>query len=154
MAVNWEKIKREYVTDPTTSYRTLARKYKVAARTVMAKGSVDKWVEARRQYIGKTSTAILEAKEKADIDNATSIQRVASELIKKIGEALSTIEPEDITKLNTCAGALNKLSNVKDSDDLEEQRARIARLRKEIEDDAPAKVEVILSNAGPDDWNT
>lgn len=154
MAADWKKIKHEYITDITTSYRSLSKKYGVTRNQICNKSKTEGWIARRRQYFDETSTAMLDAKATQDVDNAIAIQRVASDLVKKIGEALTMIEPGDIVKLNTCAGALNKLSNVKDDADLEEQRARIAKLRKEIDDNSPARVEVVLSNAGPDDWNT
>ena len=155
MAVDWKKIKHEYITDITTSYRSLSKKYGVTRDQICNRSKAEGWIARRQQYFDETSTAMLEAKASQDVSNAVAIQRVASELVKKIGEAMATIDPEDVSKMNTCASALNKLSNIKDDADIREQQARIDKLRKEIDSDrTEQRIEVVLASAGPDDWNT
>lgn len=59
MAVDWLRIKTEYINDQNTSYRKLAQKYHVSFATLRARADKEQWVAQRtaQQHSISTRTA-------------------------------------------------------------------------------------------------
>ena len=58
--MDWSKIKTEYITDESASYRKLAEKYEVSFTTLSNRAKDEGWVELRRQFKDKTTTKTME----------------------------------------------------------------------------------------------
>ena len=97
--MDWKKIKRDYITDPDSSYRKLSSKYGVSVKEICNHGRAEGWPEQRKQHMNNLSTKTLEkivekesnfvAEQMARIDQAVEIA------IGKAMEALLEIDPQD-----------------------------------------------------------
>ncbi len=156
-AIDWGKIKTEYVTG-LSSYRELAEKYGVDQHTVSVHGRREGWVEARQQYVSKRSAKTEEKKSNRQAERMAMLQGGAELMLSKILQALDMAEPEMLladSKLSrSLTGALRDLKDVMDcksSLDIEEQKARIEKLRMREDDSSQ---ETVMRLEGVDDYGS
>lgn len=156
---DWQAIKTEYITTDT-SYRKLADKYGVSRVQIGNVGRQEGWVELRRQHLDNTVTKTVDAISQQEVDRAVRILTVADKLLDKIEAMVDTVEPEDmspksIRALTAAVKDLREIQGIKSELDSEEQRARIANLRKQAEKDDAGGADVIevVFAAGPEEWN-
>lgn len=139
--VDWKKIKTEYITT-NTSYRKLAKKYDIPFNTIQCRAKKEKWVELRNQYQDNIVSKSIKKAEESSIDYKSDLYdlayKVATQLKDMINENTISdlvamgIKPRDIT------GAIKDLEDalhIKSMSDIKEQEARIAKLRKETEEE-------------------
>lgn len=139
--VDWKKIKTEYITT-NTSYRKLAKKYDIPFNTIQCRAKKEKWVELRKQHQDNIVSKSVEMAEENAIDYKSDLfdlaYKVATQLKDMINENTISdlvamgIKPRDIT------GAIKDLEDalhIKSISDIKEQEARIAKLRKEVEEE-------------------
>lgn len=151
--VEWQKIKAEYISTKT-SYRKLADKYGLTLAELRNVAEREKWVALKAQAQHKTNTKMVEAISTKEAKKVVDIDDVANKLLEKIVEMAETMVV-DTQSVKQLSSALKDLMVVKGHPkDLEEQEARIAKLRREAEkdDDTTNEVEVVF-NAGPGEWN-
>ena len=140
--VNWQAIRNEYITaSPKTSYRKLAEKYGVNKDTIWQKGKEEDWDGQRRQHADKTQTKMLEADTAQKVSRAEKLNEATDMLL---GIAVAQMQARDPMEIDTqemkhISGVLKDIKEIlmiKSQKDLEEQDARIAKLRKEAESDS------------------
>ena len=153
---NWQKIKSEYITKGT-SYRKLHEKYGVSTRTIADKGRAEGWVEQRKQYLNKTTSDIVEAVGAQDVDRATKLQTVADKVLQMVEAYIEASDPIEIDtqSMKHISGVLKDIKEVlRSPKDLEEQDARIAKLRKEAEKEEDTNTEVVITfgSGGKKEW--
>ena len=157
---DWTKIKTEYLTKDT-SYRKLAQKYGVNATTIAKKASKEDWVSQRQQQASRTLSKTLTAVSNREVDRATRLQRVADKLLDKIEQAVDRYAMEEVfvdrQSLKQITGALKDIKEIqmiRSEDDLKEQEARIAKLRREAEreEDDHNKTVVVTIAGGDGSW--
>ena len=153
---DWKKIKAEYISGGT-SYRKLCEKYGVSRTTLQRKAKDEKWLELRSQTEAKTESKIVEAVSDIEAEKAIDIIDVADKLIDKIYELIddSLKNPQGIKNLTSALKDLKEIKGIKSEADRREQEARIDKLRKdaEREDNSINEIEVVLTAAGPEEWN-
>ena len=157
---DWRKIKTEYITTDT-SYRKLCEKYDVPLPTLRDRAKSEKWVEARTQYRDKAVTKALDKISEKQSNSAELMQDTANALLQMIAEGLEKFNTDtllaDRQALRGITGALKDLKDVlslKSDADLEEQKARIAKLRKEVEEETPdTKTEISFSDGNVKEWS-
>lgn len=156
MQVDWSIIKTEYVTDQTTSYRKLAKKYGVSATSVYAKGRDEDWTGERKRHLDKCYAKTLSGLSKGQEQRAIRLQTLADKLLDKIEKAIDDFEVQELmtdkSALRQITGALKDIKEVqmiKSKGDILEQDARIAKLRKEAEEDKQTDntVHVVIDSA-------
>ena len=136
---DWQKIKTEYITTQT-SYRKLAEKYGVNYRTICVRSQQEGWIEQREQHTNETTTKILGAIGRQQVNRAERLQTVADKLLSKV-ESLIEMDPGlagDTQGMKHISGVLKDIKEIqmiRSQKDLEEQEARIAKLRKEAQSD-------------------
>lgn len=81
------KIKTEYITTDT-SYRKLARKYKIPVKIISDAGKAEKWVEEKRQYNHKLSTETVKKICDEESDKLASLIKSADALAEVIQRAM------------------------------------------------------------------
>ena len=156
--MDFSKLKKEYLKG-NTSYRKLAEKYNVPFGTLRKVAAKEKWTELRDKTRAKTDTKIVESISEEEANRAKRLLTVSDRLLERIEgmvEELTTGEVLlDRTTLKQITGALKDIKDIqgiKNSIDIEEQRARIAKLKKEAEEEEKlTEVEVIIEG-GEDDW--
>lgn len=153
--VDYAKLKREYVRS-NISYRKLAEKYDVPFGTLRKVAAKEKWAQLRAQTRTKADTKIIESISDQEAQRAIDIVDVADLLLDKVKEVAENI-PLDTKAIKELTSALKDLKDIKgykSPKDLEEQEARIDKLRREAMRDADSTSEVeVVFDAGPGDWN-
>lgn len=132
---DWEKIKAEYITTEI-SVRDLAQKYGVHYTTIGKKASKEGWQTLRQQQTNTTLTKILEADTEQKVDRATKLYNAADDLLEKIVTGISSVSIVSPTAAKNYSDALKNIKEIhmiRSAEDIEEQKARIAKLQKEAE---------------------
>ena len=153
---DWQKIKTEYLTTDT-SYRKLAEKYKVNATTIAKKASKEDWQSQRQQQASKTLSKMLAADTKQKVDRATRLMTVADKLLKKVemyvdGDDL--ISPTSAKNLSDTLKNIKEVCMVRTAEDIEEQKARIAKLQKEAQKEEQNHDVTIVIEGGEGAWQS
>lgn len=149
---DWQAIKTEYITTKT-SYRKLAEKYGVHYKTIADKGKKEKWEELRSQVAHKTLTKTIDKVSTSQADRAAKLIGVSDLLLDKVKDLLEN-NPEllaDTQAMKHISGVLKdckEIQGIKSDKDLEEQDARIAKLRREAEKDGKEKPSVTITLEG------
>ena len=156
---DWQAIKTEYITTET-SYRKLAQKHGIGYQAICHKSKEEGWIDQREQYRNETLTKTVEVIAEQEVDRARRILTVADKLLDKIEAMVDAAEPMDISpksirSLTAAVKDLREIQGIKSELDSEEQRARIANLRKQAEKDVDGGADVIevVFAAGPEEWN-
>ena len=152
---DWQKIKTEYITTKT-SYRKLAEKYGVHYKTIADKGKKEKWEDLRSQVAHKALTKTIEKVSTSQADRASKLASVSDLLLDKVKDLLEN-HPEvlaDTQAMKHISGVLKdykEIQMIKSAKDLEEQDARIAKLRKEAEkeEDQSKDVTIVIEGGDP-----
>ena len=155
---NWQDIKTEYLTTKT-SFRKLADKYGLNKDTIWKKAKDEGWEDLRRQHIDRTQTKILEADTKQKVSRAEKLNEAADMLLGRVMALLSSGDPLDMDTqgMKHISGVLKDVKEiymVKSQKDLEEQDARIAKLRREAEkeEDTNTEVTITFGTEGKSKW--
>lgn len=156
--VDWSKIKREYIKGGT-SYRNLAEKYGVSFSSLQKVAAKENWAELRKKKEEETEIKIIESLSDKEADRAKRLLSVTDKLLDRIEGLVEEFTAAEValdrTTLKQITGALldiQKIQGSKDALDIEEQRARIAKLKKEAEDEDKTSEVVITIEGGEDSW--
>ena len=153
--MDWKKIKAEYIAGGT-SYRKLAEKYNVPFGTLRRIAKQEEWTQKRTQVEHNVDTGIVDSVSQKETKKAVDIIDVADKLLNKIEELADTlvVDTQSLKQLTSALKDLKEIKGIKSEKDLEEQNARIAKLRREAEreDDTINEIEVVF-NAGSEAWN-
>jgi hypothetical protein len=148
LSVDWNRIKAEYIAGGT-SYRKLAEKYGVSRSKLQAKATSENWVDLKSQAKAKTESKIVDLVSDQGAKKAVDIMDVADKLLEKILEASEYVhDTQSIKQLTSAIKDIRDIKGIKSDADMREQEARIAKLRKEAEDDAPEDREVNVTFVG------
>lgn len=153
---DWQKIKTEYITTDT-SYRKLAEKYGVDQATIARRAKKEDWVSSRQHHADKTQAKILTADTKNKADRAARLMTVADKLLRKVeiyvdGDA--PISPNAAKNLSDALKNIKEVCMVRSLEDIEEQKARIAKLQREADskDDDKDKTVIVTIAGGDGSW--
>ena len=151
---DWQAIKTEYITTKT-SYRKLAEKYGVHYKTIADKGKKEKWEELRSQFAHKTLTKTIDKVSTSQADRAAKLIGVSDLLLDKVKDLLENNPGvlADTQAMKHISGVLKdckEIQGIKSDKDLEEQDARIAKLRREAEKDEKQDRDVTITISGGD----
>lgn len=141
MAVDWLKLKTEYITTDT-SYRKLAKKYGPSVTQICNRSKAEHWQEQKEQHLNGVFTKTISKEQSKAVDRYTRLTNVADKLLSKIEMAVDALDEEaalkllSSTTLRSLSGALKdikEIQSLKGDRDLKEQDARIRKLEKEAE---------------------
>lgn len=150
--MDWNKIRKDYIAGKG-SYRELAKKYGVSPQVLGRRAKAENWVALRGQTVDKGLTKTIETVAEANGDVGVQLQGAAAALIGKAMEGIQAIDPENAKALKAYSGVLRDLKDVLDVRsklDLEEQAARIEKLRREAQaaqEDQTREVSVTFGGA-------
>lgn len=135
----WKKIKTEYISGGT-SYRKLAKKYDVPLKTLEVHGREEKWVELKRQADGKAAAKIVEIESDKQAERMKRLLTVSDKLLQAVEDAVEKFQAGELLlekgALKSLSGAIKDIKDIqsiKSELDIEEQKARIAILKKQAE---------------------
>lgn len=134
---DWNKIKTEYITTDT-SYRKLADKYGIDQATIARKAKKEDWVSKRQQHLSEVQAKILSADMEGKVDRAERLMSVADKLLEKVEQWVAMGEPISANSIKNLSDAIKNIKEVqmiRTAEDVEEQKVRIANLRKQAEKD-------------------
>lgn len=146
---DWQDIKTEYITTKT-SFRKLADKYGLHKDTIWKKAKDEGWEDLRRQHIDSTQTKILDADTEKKVDRAVRLMTVADKLLEKVEQWVEMGEPISATSIKNLSDAIKNIKEVqmiRTEEDIEEQKARIAKLRKEAEKEEHSDNTIVIQFA-------
>ena len=145
---DWQKIETEYITTDT-SYRKLADKYGIDQATISRKAKKEDWVSKRQHHLSETQAKILTADTEEKVDRAVRLMTVADKLLDKVEQWVEMGDPISATHIKNLSDAIKNIKEVqmiRTAEDIEEQKARIAKLRKEAEsEDEDNEIQVIFT---------
>lgn len=145
---DWAKIKAEYIRDQSASYRKLAKKYNVSRGVLEKTAKREKWVELRRQKVGKAAAAVVDACATKEAEKAIKIYEAADMALEVIMARLrgpDSIDPQAIKSLTSALKDIAAVKGIQTEAERREQEARIAKLRREAEQkDDSGGVEIIM----------
>ena len=157
MAVDWKKLRAEYLKGGT-SYRQLSAKYNVPLKTLARRAKAEAWNEHRLQVDNSVATEvnsliknrIAEGSVRFDL----AVYDVAAELLEITRHSMRTAASKEAVppgELSMYASTLRsiKIAMQRPSElDLEEQKARIEKLRKEAKDYKNQNEDIVVSFEG------
>ena len=158
--MDWKKIKAEYIAGGT-SYRKLAEKHGVSLTNLQRRAAKEKWVDLRQQTVDKAAAKIIDSVSTQQARRYQRLQDVTDKLLDKLEGIVESVVLEEMAidkyTLKQITGALKDIKDIqsiKSPMDIEEQKARIAKLQRDAErdDDSADEIEVTF-NAGPEEWN-
>lgn len=140
MAVDWAKIKTEYVTDPNATYRELSQKYGVHYTNIAKKAKKEDWQQLRQQHANAVQTKAQTAVERKQVRRASRIDEAADMLLDKVIEFMAASEDmlvntQSMKHISGVLKDIKEIKGIKSDADIQEQEARIAKLRREAEKD-------------------
>ena len=159
--MDWSKLKREYIAGGT-SYRKLAEKYDVSFSTLRKVAAKEGWTELRDKARAKADTKITELISDKQAERYKRLQDVTDMLLDNLENIVTKVTLEEMIldkyTLKQITGALKDIKdiqNIKPALDLEEQKARIAILKKqgEADDDSDTAVKITIEG-GDEEWQS
>ena len=154
--INWNAIRTDYITS-NVSYRDLEEKYGVCYRQIAKRGKAEGWGSQRSQHNHNVVTRILDDDTEQKVSCATKLETVADKVLDIIEAHINALDPMEVDtqSLKHISGVLKDIKEVKrNRKDLEEQDARIAKLRKEAEREEDTNTEVVITfgSGGKKEW--
>ena len=152
---DWQKIKTEYITTDT-SYRKLAQKYGIDSAVIGRRAKSEEWVTLRQQYVNETQTKTINAISDKQVDRATKLMSVADKLLEKVEQWVEMDDPITANAIKNLSDAIKNIKEVqmiRTEEDIEEQKARIDKLRKDVEkEDNTDNTIIIQFAAGSEEY--
>lgn len=156
--MDFSKLKREYIKGGV-SYRELAEKYDVPFGTLRKVAAKEKWKELKDKARAKSDMKIIEVISDGEADRAERLLSASDRLLERIETLIETFTIGEVmldrTTLKQLTGALKdikEIQGIKSSLDLEEQKVRIAKLRKEAEEEDKTTEVCITIEGGEESW--
>jgi tRNA-dihydrouridine synthase len=155
---DWKAIETEYITT-NTSYRKLADKYGIDQATISRKAKKEDWVSKRQHHLSKMQAKVLTADIKQKVSRAERLQGVADKLLNKVevlidSGGFATMDTQSLKHLSGVLKDIKDIQMIKSQKDLEEQDARIAKLRKEAEKEEQNHDVTITIEGGDASWQS
>lgn len=152
---DWKKIKSEYIRG-NTSYRKLAEAYGVSFSTLRKIAAKENWTDLRNKAEQKRDTKIVESVASQEAKRVEGIQLVADLLLLRISEGVSSgvlvTDAQSIRQITASLKDLRDIKGIKNELDMQEQIARIEKLKKEAEADNESKDIRVVIESGLDEY--
>lgn len=145
--MDWNKLKAEYIAGGT-SYRKLADKYGVSFAILRREAERGKWTQLRTQVKHESDTKMVDVISNDIVSHAQKINEVADKLLDKISAMLDNntdVSSQEIKHYTSALKDIKDIKGIRSEKDLEEQQARIDKLRKEASsEDTEDNVEIVM----------
>jgi hypothetical protein len=143
--VDWKKIKAEYIAGGT-SYRKLAEKYGESLSNIKRIAKNERWVELKNQCQTKAATKIVEIESTKQAERMKRLLTVSDKLLEAVEDAVNQFQAGELMldkgALKSLSGTIKDIKDIqsiKSSLDIEEQKARIAVLKRQAIDDESSR---------------
>lgn len=132
---DWKKIKAEYIRG--VSYRRLTEKYGVSFSSIQKRGAKEKWTDLRKKSSRKTDEKLIESVANQEAKRVDKVESIADRLLQMINERINDgtliIDAKDLRAVTASIKDLREIKGYKSELDMQEQMARIEKLRKEAQ---------------------
>ena len=149
--MDWKKLKAEYIKGGT-SYRKLAEKYNVSFHTLRKQAAKENWKALRDEVTAKSVTKIIEIESDNQAERMKRLLTVSDKLLLAVEDAVEKFQAGELMldkgALKSLSGTIKDIKdiqNIKTQLDIEEQKARIAILKKQAEADTNGSTEVSIT---------
>ena len=156
--MDWKRIKAEYIAGGT-SYRKLCEKYGVPLGTLKRIAHNEGWVGLREQCKSKAVTKIIEIESDKQADRMKRLLTVSDKLLEAVEDAVDRFYAGELmldkSALKSLSGTIKdikEIQNIKTELDIEEQKARIANLRKQAESENTTNEVAVTIAGGEASW--
>ena len=149
--MDWKQLKREYIAGGT-SYRKLAAKYNANLSVLKRIAHDEDWVGLREQCKTKSATKIVEIESDKQAERMKRLLTVSDKLLMAVEDAVEQFQAGELLldkgALKSLSGTIKDIKDIqsiKTELDIEEQKARIAILKKQAEADTNGGTEVSIT---------
>ena len=153
---DWKKIKSEYIRGGV-SYRKLADKYDVSFSTLRKVAARENWTELRSRAGAERDTKIVQSVASQQAKRVDDIQTVADMLLDKIFfgvlEGNLITDAQSVRQITASIKDLRDIKGMKSELDMQEQLARIEKLRKEAQTEEQSRDIKVIIGAELDDYS-
>lgn len=153
---DWQKIKSEYIRGGV-SYRKLADKYDVSFSTLRKVAARENWTELRSRAGAERDTKIVQSVASQQAKRVDDIQTVADMLLDKIYfgvlEGNLITDAQSVRQITASIKDLRDVKGMKSELDMQEQLARIEKLRKEAQTEEQSRDIKVIIDAELDDYS-
>ena len=139
--MDWKKLKAEYIAGGT-SYRKLAEKHNVPFHTLRKVAAKENWRELRDETRAKAATKIVEIESDKQAERMRRLLSVSDKLLEAVEDAVDKFQAGELMlekgALKSLSGTIKDIKdiqNIKSQLDIEEQKWRVAILKKQAEAD-------------------
>lgn len=147
--MDWKAIRTEYVTTDT-SYRKLSKKYGISATQIGNVARSEGWVQERERFLDDTYSKTLKEISKKQTERVKRLQTITDKILNKIEKSVELMDEADLQAFRQITATLKDIKEIqmlKSDADMREQEARIAKLRKESEEeDKSVEVNVVFAS--------
>ena len=157
--MDWKQIKREYIAGGT-SYRKLCDKYGVSLSTMKRIAGEEDWVGLRNQCKTKAATKIVEIESDKQADRMKRLLTVSDKLLEAVEDAVEKFQAGELMldkgALKSLSGTIKDIKDIqsiKTELDIEEQKARIAILKKQAEADTTDTTVTVVFDDEMSKWS-
>lgn len=137
--MDWKKLRAEYIAGGT-SYRKLAEKHNVSFHTLRKQAAKENWKALKDETASKTVTKIVEIESDKQADRMKRLLTVSDKLLMAVEDAVEKFQAGELLldkgALKSLSGTIKDIKDIqsiKTELDIEEQKARIAILKKQAE---------------------
>ncbi len=152
--MDWTRIKAEYIKGGI-SYRELAEKHKVSYNTLAKVAAKENWNSLKQETAEKTTTKIIDMESDKQANRMKRLLDVSDKLLAAVEEAVDKFQANELvldkSTLKQLSGTIKDIKdiqNIKTELDIEEQKAKIALLKKQAESDNTTPNSITLTIAG------
>ena len=111
--VDWNAIRSEYISDPESSFRSLAKTYGLSLSTLHKRAKKEDWASERKLYDDKLKTKTLEklAEERAKgaAKRISTLYDASDRLAKKVLDGIKKTSPTNTLGLRQLTSSLKEL---------------------------------------------
>ena len=157
--MDWNKLKTEYIKGGT-SYRKLAAKHNANLSVLKRIARDEDWVGLREQCKAKAASKIVEIESDKQAERMKRLLTVSDKLLLAVEDAVDKFEAGELLlekgALKALSGTIKDIKDIqsiKTELDIEEQKARIAILKKQAESDDSSKDIKVTIASGLDEYS-
>lgn len=155
-SINWNAIKSDYITKGL-SYRQLQDIHGVSYAHIARRGRSEGWGKLRTQLNNDIVTKIMDDAVEKEVSSIDRLETVADKVLDKVEAYIDRVAPEliDTQSLKHISGILKDIKDVKrNRKDLEEQDARIEKLRREADPTHGADAPKLVVEGLPEEFKS
>ena len=151
---NWKKIKAEYIRGGT-SYAKLAEKHSVSLSTLTKHAMKEKWADLRNETRKKAEAKMSESVANQEAKREDGFQSLADKLLQHITDNIDVLASSATACRDITAAIKNlrDIKGVKSELDMQEQIARIDKLKKDAQQEAETSEVTITIEGGDSSWH-